>query len=243
MKKKRKGEEEPKDTFIVLMTALSVLLLAFFILLNSMSVLDNQKTKAALGSIKDSFGILSGGRSIEKKGRNTPWFARPSDIVIPSINDLFTDLHQEIKKRDIQEQITVKVTEKGVNIILGSKVMFDSGDASLREDIIPVFKKISSILKKYQYPVSIEGHTDNMPISNSRFPSNWELSTARAVSVLEYIVEAERISPYRLSAVGYGEYHPLCSNDTEEGRSKNRRVVITMHGDIYKTEKSNEIHK
>ncbi len=96
---------------------------------------------------------------------------------------------------------------------------------------IPLLKKVAFIISKTSYAVRIEGHTDNLPIHTSKFPSNWELSTARAVNVLRYFTEKEKVSMQRLSAVGFGEFQPIIANDKPEHRAKNRRVEIVFLGE------------
>ena len=120
--------------------------------------------------------------------------------------------------------------KEGLAIILrtsGKPVMFDSGSAQIRPEFTPILEKIAEELMKIPNDIRIEGHTDNRPIHTPMFPSNWELSAARATSVLRFLVK-KGIDPSRLSAVGYGEFRPVASNDTPEGRAKNRRVEILI---------------
>jgi chemotaxis protein MotB len=106
--------------------------------------------------------------------------------------------------------------------------LFDSGKADLKSEAIRLLDKIAPVLKQSQRPIRVEGHTDNVPIHTKEFPSNWELSTARAVNVLRYLVEKHEIPPQIISAAGYGEYHPIVPNDTAQNRSRNRRVEIII---------------
>jgi chemotaxis protein MotB len=106
--------------------------------------------------------------------------------------------------------------------------MFDSGSADLLTQSLPLLNEIVSKLKNVNNEVNIEGHTDNIPIANERFSSNWELSTARATNVVKYLVEQMGVSPARISASGYAEYRPVFSNDTSAGRAVNRRVVLIV---------------
>jgi len=135
-------------------------------------------------------------------------------------------LSQEIKDK----QVTLKMMEKGLVITLLADVLFDSGKANLRSEAYPILDKVSRVLRENvpHLNVGIEGHTDNEPIKYSGWKSNWELSTGRALSVLHYIVDEKKISPKRVSAIGYGEYRPVTSNDTREGRQLNRRVEIVI---------------
>jgi len=134
-------------------------------------------------------------------------------------------LAQEIKNK----QVRVSMENKGLVITFVAEVLFDSGKAELRKDSLPILDKVVRVLKEEvpHHNIGIEGHTDNQPIKYSKWKSNWELSAHRALSVLHYL-ESKGISPKRLSARGYGEYHPIASNDTPEGRQLNRRVEIVI---------------
>lgn len=121
----------------------------------------------------------------------------------------------------------VQVGERGVMIALGEDVLFSAGSASLASQSVPPLDALASILAEMPYTIWVEGHTDNSPIATAAFPSNWELSAARATAVTRYLVE-RGLAPQRLRAVGYGETQPRSSNDTAEGRSQNRRVVFRV---------------
>lgn len=119
--------------------------------------------------------------------------------------------------------------DKGLVITFVAEVLFDSGKADLRKESLPILDKVVRVLKE-EVPynnIGIEGHTDNEPIKYSKWKSNWELSVQRALSVLHYL-ESKGIDPKRLFASGYGEYRPVASNDTPEGRQRNRRVEIVI---------------
>jgi len=135
-------------------------------------------------------------------------------------------LGQEIQDK----QVKLQMMEKGLVITVVGDLLFDSGKAKIRHEAYPVLDKVARVLKENvpQLNVGIEGHTDNQPIKLSGWRSNWELSTARALSVLHYLAKERGISPDRLSAIGYGEYQPVASNDTREGRQLNRRVEIVI---------------
>jgi chemotaxis protein MotB len=108
------------------------------------------------------------------------------------------------------------------------QVFFDLGKADLKPEAIEILTRLGPLLKDIPNPIRIEGHTDNLPISTARFPSNWELSTHRATSVIRYLVEELGFSPDKLSAAGYGEYRPIADNETPAGRALNRRVDIVI---------------
>lgn len=135
-------------------------------------------------------------------------------------------LSQEIKDK----QVRLEMMEKGLVITVVGDLLFDSGKAKIRQEAYPLLDKVARVLSENvpQFNVGIEGHTDNQPIKYSGWKTNWELSTARALSVLHYLADEKGISPLRLSAMGFGEYHPVASNDTNEERQLNRRVEIVV---------------
>ncbi|MDD5120228.1 MAG: OmpA family protein [Candidatus Omnitrophica bacterium] len=145
-------------------------------------------------------------------------------------------LEQQLGAEINDKQIKLQMMEKGLVITVVGDLIFDSGKAKIRTEAHSLLGKVSSILKNNmaQFNVGIEGHTDNVPIKLSGWKSNWELSTARALSVLHYLVNDQGISPERLSAIGYGEYRPVASNDTKDGRMQNRRVEIVILPNVTK---------
>lgn len=148
-----------------------------------------------------------------------------------------TDLERakaELENRFNQEigdkEMTVEMLQKGLVITFVAEVLFDSGKADLKSASLVKLEKVASVLNTTvkDLSVGIEGHTDDVPIQKSGWKSNWELSAARALSVLDYLEKKEGVEPKRLSATGYGEYQPVASNSTKEGRQKNRRVEIVI---------------
>ena len=181
---------------------------------------------------------FSGCTVILQKGRRTD---------IEKISKLKNDMNElaraknELEKRLQDEinnkQVKVEMQNKGLVITFVSEVLFDSGKAKLRKDSYSKLDKVADVLNTTvaDLNVGIEGHTDNRPIKKSGWKSNWELSTARALSVLHYLSDKSVAEP-RLAAIGYGEYKPVASNDTKAGRQKNRRVEIVI---LPKTETTN----
>lgn len=138
-------------------------------------------------------------------------------------------------RADLEEQlkgikgVSLSMEERGLVITFLDEVLFDSGKAKIKADASVPLDKVASVItsEASDLDIGIEGHTDNVPIKYSGWKSNWELSTARATSVLHYLIE-KGVSPARLAAIGYGEFRPVVSNDTAEGRNKNRRVEIVI---------------
>jgi chemotaxis protein MotB len=147
-------------------------------------------------------------------------------------------LSQEIKDK----QVRLQMMEKGLVITFVADVLFDSGKAKIRQEAYPVLDKVAVVLKENipELNVGIEGHTDNQPIKFSGWKSNWELSTARALSILHYLADDKGITPERLSAVGYGEYKPVASNDSRDGRQLNRRVEVVIFPQLTKVKEIKE---
>ncbi|MBI4707403.1 MAG: OmpA family protein [Candidatus Omnitrophica bacterium] len=174
---------------------------------------------------------LSGCTVIFQKGRR-------SDIQkieqLQSEVDELTQAKRLLEERlgnEIQDQqVKLQMMEKGLVITVVGDLLFDSGKAKIKSQAYPILDKVSVILQQNvpEFNVGIEGHTDNQPIAHSAWKSNWELSTARALSVLHYMADEKGVSPNRLSAIGYGEFRPVASNDTKAGRQENRRVEIVI---------------
>lgn len=128
-------------------------------------------------------------------------------------------------------EISVSGTETWVEISLSSGLLFNSGSATLNAAATPIMEEISGILSSYENPIHVEGFTDDLPIQSGIFPSNWELSAARSAAVVRLLSE-NGIAPNRLAAIGYGQYQPIASNDTAEGRGQNRRVALIVSRDL-----------
>ena len=139
-------------------------------------------------------------------------------------------LEEKLSDEIAGKQVRLDMMEKGLVITVVGDLLFDSGKAKIRSEAYNVLDKVSSVLKENvpRLNIGIEGHTDNQPILRSGWKSNWELSTARALSVLHYLVNEKGISPNRLSAIGYGEYRPVASNSAKDGQQFNRRVEIVI---------------
>jgi chemotaxis protein MotB len=135
---------------------------------------------------------------------------------------------EQLKKENASEKVSMFQDRRGLVISLAETGFFDSGRAEIRESSLRVLDIIVETLKANANHIRIEGHTDNIPIHNARFNSNWELSTARATYVIYYMIGRHGMQPGTLSASGYSEYHPIASNDTPQGRAKNRRVDIII---------------
>jgi len=137
-------------------------------------------------------------------------------------------IRQYLKDKGAENQVKTTIDSRGLVISLKDTEFFESGQASVRRASTPLLNDIVSAINKYTNSVRIEGHTDSNPIQTAAFPSNWELSTARATNIVQYLIGSHAFSPDKLSAIGYGEFRPIADNKTAEGRQKNRRVDIVL---------------
>lgn len=142
-------------------------------------------------------------------------------------------IEEAIAENNMTKEIEMEVTAQYVQLTMKGSLLFDSGKADLKEESKPVLNKVGQILERFASgTIEIEGHTDNVPISGYRFANNNELSSARALSVFEYMMETTNLDPARIKNSGRGEYVPIADNATEEGRAKNRRVEIRIYNEI-----------
>jgi chemotaxis protein MotB len=153
---------------------------------------------------------------------------KEKDAVIQSHQSLEQEMRSALESKDVTiSQLQGKLT---VNIL--DRILFDSGEADLKADGSEVLKKVAAILIEHpKLAIHVVGHTDDIPIkatARKRFPSNWELSTARATAAVRFLTEQAGVDPRRLGAVGYGEFRPVADNSTAEGRARNRRIAITI---------------
>lgn len=215
---------------------LVTLLMVFFVLLFTMSSLDANKMKQFQHSLQSGLGVLEAGKMVSIKVVNPmkagqlgntkdPEEAEPEGRIGP-MN--MKQIEETISELDAMDGISTSYSEKGVLITLENNILFQVGDADINPVAVSVINGVISVLNRFENPVRIEGHTDNVPIHTRRYPSNWELSTARAVNVVKYFVKNGKVDPRRLSAVGYGDVRPIYSNDTAEHRAGNRRVEILL---------------
>ena len=180
---------------------------------------------------------LSGCTMIFQKGRRTD-IEKISKLKneLSELERAKQELENRLKDEIGNKQVKVEMADKGLVITFVAEVLFDSGKAQLRNDSTPKLEKVASVLNTTvsDLNIGIEGHTDNQPIKRSGWKSNWELSTARALSVLHFLSQ-QGVDEPRLAATGYGEYRPVALNDTKDGRQKNRRVEIVI---LPKTDKT-----
>ncbi|MEI8390126.1 MAG: OmpA family protein [bacterium] len=141
----------------------------------------------------------------------------------------FEEIRKTIKNKfNDTKNINIIREPRGLLIRLNDTVLFDKGSDIIKNNALNILDKIAVVLKNEPNSIRIEGHTDNLPVKTDKFPSNWELSTARATNIVKYLVERHLFNPGKLSVAGYGEYMPISDNNTEKGRENNRRVDIVV---------------
>lgn len=222
------------------------LLLCFFVLLQSFSTIEENKLRQVLSSIQGAFGAAVSGGSVLPMGNGPlPGSSGGSDVIASENQSDPIDQPQELGK-DMQVtreyldeilaserasgQVQVTSDERGLVVRVLEPLLFERGRAQLRSEAAPTIAKVAKALKGMENSIIVEGHTCDLPIETQQYPSNWELSVARAVAVTRELVDDYKISPQRLAPTGYAEYRPVVSNISEKNRAQNRRVDIVILG-------------
>ncbi|TYR82110.1 flagellar motor protein MotB [Priestia megaterium] len=226
MKRRRKQKlvsQSPK--WMITFADLVTLILVFFILLFSMSNIDNLKFQALVESLKteNTFGNDSSVIEFE-----SPASQSVQQKESKQLDDILVQVQSYLKENDLQDVITATRDERGVVLVLQEQVLFETGEADILKKGYPFLNELGQLFTTIPNDIKIEGYTDNRPIKTYRYPSNWELSTARASSVIRYFTSNYKIKPSRFSAIGYGDTKPVVPNTTAENLQKNRRVEIII---------------
>lgn len=201
------------------------LLLTFFILLFSMSSVSSDKFNNMASSLNSVFSSSGGGS--ESILEHQEVILDMSQQYIEN-KDMYEKVSEYLDGAGLEDDISVGLDSKGVFVEMKEAILFEPGSATLKDEGLDVLKKLEGLIGNFKNDLVVEGYTDDVPMSSPKFPTNWELSTARAVSVVRYLSEMEGVEPERLSAVGYGEYRPIKPNDSAENRASNRRVNILI---------------
>lgn len=199
------------------------LLMVFFVLLFAMGSLDVRRFKNFQNALQSAMGVMN-------PGKHAPIGIISEDESSPAIpaESNGENRSKSLKQLEKTEGLEAEYTKKGIQLILDDNLLFNSGSALLKRKGIAMLERVAKIIAPFNRVVRVEGHTDNIPIANSIFPSNWELSTARAVSVVKYLHQNGKIPARNLQAAGYGSSKPRVLNDSEQNRSRNRRVEIIL---------------
>lgn len=209
------------DRWVVSYADFVTLLFAFFTIMYALSNLDVGKVELFAGSVRSAFNRTQ----VESRAQLIEGIAPLN----PDMSGMEIELQEVLDPLKDKEGITLRRDPRGLVVSVGDALLFGSGSADLKPGARPALDAIAGVLQAHSHQISIEGHTDDVPISSERFGSNWELSTQRATNVLRYMTETFGLPPARFSASGYAEQRPIAPNITLEGRTQNRRVDIVIH--------------
>lgn len=245
----KKSEDEPKKGAPAYMNTygdMMTLLLTFFVLLFSMSSLDVSKFKSVIASFEGGAGVLSGGETVEENtstlGNGMKQFPEKKSgedgekdkDEKKAIEKMQKDLEKYIKVKELQEKVAIEKNGDEIILRFEDALLFDTGKADIKPGAIPVLNVVGVKLKEYLkegYRLRLEGHTDNVPIKTIQFPSNWELSSSRAIAVAKFFTDEMNFEVSKISTEGFRDNIPIGDNATPEGRAMNRRVQIKISKD------------
>lgn len=236
MSRKKKHAHVNHERWMVSYADFVTLLFAFFVVMFASSRQDHKKAQMAQTSIRTAFRTMGAFPELAKLPSSGQVVRVAPTVVatragygpVKDLNRLKRRMEQVLAPQIADGTVTVTIGREGLLISLLDAGFFETGSAIPKTSSIPVLNRIGRAIAAAPYDVRIEGHTDNVPIHNALYASNWELSTARATVLTRLFIEKDRVAPDRLSAAGYAQYHPVASNRTAAGRSKNRRVDIIV---------------
>lgn len=244
MKRNHAAAHENHERWLVSYADFITLLFAFFVVMFASTQADKAKAKAVSDSVREALEhgqftnaisiVLGRGKHQTDKQPapapparppdNTPAPANHPPDLVKSLESLQRGLEFELKAGKIQ----LKLEARGLVISLREAAFFASGDDAVEQDSYPILEKIAAVVADLPNAIRLEGHTDSIPIHNSRFRSNWELSAARSIAMMELLSRRFQIAPARMSVAGYADHVPEDTNETEEGRAHNRRVDVVV---------------
>lgn len=240
MSKKKKHvhhEEEGGEAWLLPYSDLMTLLLAVFIVLFAVSQIDAEKAQQMSdqfsGQMMTESYTTSKMSEQEKAQEETSGTPESGESELEKMEALKADLDSKIKSEHLDSSVSTGIDKRGLVISLSNAIFFEPGSAEIKKENEETLLEIADMVKVMDNYIRIEGHTDNVPMNSSLYPSNWDLSAARASNVVRLFIQNAGVSPEKLIAVGYGEYRPVSDNGTEEGRAKNRRIDIIVLSDKY----------
>ena len=234
-KKKQHHEEHVDEAWLLPYSDMLTLLLALFIVMFAMGQTDKAKLKA----MSESFSVIFSGKEsvMENDGHSVIPMDSESSVTSSASNtaaeeDKMTEvkkmLEKEIGKEGYSDKVKVDLNSDGLEISIQDVVLFNTGESDVLKDLSPLLLEISKMLKGLDNDIKVVGYTDNVPIQNEKFRSNWDLSAMRAINVMSFMVDSGGLNADKVSIQAYGEHMPKFQNTTEEGRAKNRRVEIMV---------------
>lgn len=223
--RRKKEPDENLDRWLLTYADMITLLLAFFIVMYSMSQVDAKR----FGKMAEALdGILKGGRSILDKNSEDQYEVGHGLLKLGNLRMIQIQVEKKFEELGRNEEVQTEVTERGLVVHVVESALFIPGVADLQPKAMEVLDLIYTRIKDAPNHIRVEGHTDDRPIRTIQFPSNWELSSARATEVVRYFIENYNIPPGKISALGYGQYRPVEPNNSVENRARNRRVDIVL---------------
>ena len=245
MRRRRKPKEKANhERWLITYSDLITLLMIFFVVMYAMSKIDQVKFMTLQQSLSQALHQSSqvnlqnmGSTSLISAANPSDQGSKTSGVASsqlskqqssdPTLDNLYSQVKTYIQQHHLQANVSILNEQRAVQITLRDVVLFDTGQASLRPGAQQLLRGLVPFLQSLNNPIVIEGYTDNQPIDTPQFPSNWELSSARAIGVVRFFV-GQGIAPQRLSGVGYGQYHPVAPNNSPANRQLNRRVNIVI---------------
>lgn len=227
---RKQAENTEGGNWLTTFSDLMSLLLTFFVLLFSMSTISEDKFSSASSSIQNALIGETGSGSIIDGGSITNENDIPAEV-----SEMYEEAMRIIEEQGVSDQISVSSDQDGVYLDIQESILFGSGQAEISNIGRETLDSLTDLLYLSENDIIIEGFTDNVPMNSAKYPSNWELSSARAMAVVRYLAEEKNLDPSRLSGRGYGEFNPVVANDSVENRAKNRRVNIVL---VYKPEEN-----
>ena len=236
MAKKKKHEEEGnQERWLLTYADLITLLLGLFVILYSMSRVDLERYKSMGEALRTAFkgkpALMMPKPGIPPIGGGAGPYEDLEGGIYPDTSEAYLTLKISEVLEDMADMaggVSIEVEERGVVVHLTESIMFDLGKATLRPEALKLLVDITPVLIRSGRPLMIEGHTDNLPIKTREFPSNWQLSAARAANVVYFLTRRAGIPESQISAAAYADQKPVASNETEAGRQRNRRVDIVF---------------
>jgi len=238
-RRRRHEEHENHERWLVSYADFITLLFAFFVVMYSISSINQGKYKILSETLTGVFNQPDRAVRPIPIGEERPRTQQPDQSLNEPMDEgqaqgnpdtleqIASNMREAFGELIKSDQVSVRGNEFWIEITLNSSLLFPSGDAIPNDTAFTIIEKVARILAPYRNPVHVEGFTDNVPIHNSQYPTNWELSAARAASIVRMLAQ-DGLDAGRLAAVGYGEFQPVADNATAEGRARNRRVVLVI---------------